>query len=303
MSFQIDTAFVNQFRSNVMFLLQQMGTKLRGFVRNETQNGELSFYEQIGPVDMVQRITRHGDSPLVSTPHARRAVTMLDYEWGDLIDKEDKVRLLIEPQSAYAQNAAMAMARQIDRTIIAAFNASALTGKAGTTTVALPATQIIQATGTDTANSGGGSTNLILAKLRRAKFLLDDAHVPEDDRYIVIGANQMQSLLNKTAITSADFNTVKALVQGEINTFLGFRFIMMGTGFLPKTGNIRSCFAWHRPGLLLATGIEPSTHIAERPDKAFSKYVYVNQTLGATRMEELRVIQIDCDETEMAAGS
>ena len=79
MSTQITTAFVNQYRANVEHLLQQKGSKLRPFVRVESQNSEFEYYDRIGSVDAVEVTSRHSDTPLISTPHDRRQISLRDF--------------------------------------------------------------------------------------------------------------------------------------------------------------------------------------------------------------------------------
>jgi hypothetical protein len=141
MSINITTSFVEQYSSNVNLLSQQMGSKLRSSVDEESIVGKNAFFEQIGSTAAVLRTSRHGDTPQIDTPHSRRRVSLSDYEWADLIDDQDKVRALVDPTSAYAKNAAAAMNRAMDDVIITAFNASASTGVAGGTSTALPSSQ------------------------------------------------------------------------------------------------------------------------------------------------------------------
>ena len=140
MSTQITTAFVEQYSSNVSMLAQQMGSKLRGAVDVETIRGKHAFFDQIGVTAAVVRSTRHGATPQVNTPHSRRRVGLADYEWADLIDDLDKVRMLVDPTSSYAKAAAAAMNRSIDDVIIAAIGGQAQTGVSGGTNQALPST-------------------------------------------------------------------------------------------------------------------------------------------------------------------
>jgi hypothetical protein len=134
-----------------------------------------------------------------------------------------------------------------------------------------------------------------LAKLREAKKILDLADVdPSIPRYIACGPDQIEALLADTNVTSSDFNTVKALVQGEVNQFMGFNFIVSNR--LSKTGDIRSCFAWAEDGLALAVGRDVMARIDERSDKGYATQVYYCMSIGSTRMEEEKVVQIDCDE-------
>jgi hypothetical protein len=105
MSDQITTAFVQQYKGTLYNLVQQKGARLRDAVTVEAVNGEVGYFDQIGATVAVERASRHSDSPLVNTPHSRRQVTMRDFEWGDLIDNPDKVRLLVDPSSNYLQSA------------------------------------------------------------------------------------------------------------------------------------------------------------------------------------------------------
>lgn len=286
MSSQITTAFVQQFSSNITLLSTQKGSRLRGTVDEESVTGEKAFFDQIGSVAAVERTSRHGDTPLVETPHSRRMVTMSTFEWADLIDDADKVKLLADPTSVYAKTAANAMGKAMDDKIIAAATGSSLTGKAGATSTALPSGNVI----------AHGSADLTIAKLISAKEILDAADVdPEITRYIAVSPAQISALLGTTQVTSSDFNTVKALSQGTVDTFLGFKFVLSNR--LAKSGDNRTCFAWAEDGLKLAVGKDVMAKIDERADKSYSTQVYYCATFGATRMEEAKVVSIVCDES------
>ena len=222
----------------------------------------------------------------METPHSRRMVTMSTFEWADLIDDADKVKLLADPTSVYAKTAANALGKKMDDKIIAAATGTALTGKAGATSTALPSGQQIAA----------GSANLTIAKLLSAKQIFDEADVdPDIPRYIAVAPSQIKALLGTTQVTSSDFNTVKALAQGEVSSFLGFEFILSNR--LAKSGNNRTCFAWAEDGIKLAVGKDVMAKIDVRPDKSYSTQVYYCATFGASRMEEEKVVSIVCDES------
>tara|TARA_Y100000768_G_scaffold211455_1_gene159303 strand:- start:2290 stop:3150 length:861 start_codon:yes stop_codon:yes gene_type:complete len=286
MSVQITTAFVEQYKSNVFHLAQQKGSKLRDAVRTESIVGKSHFFERIGSTAAVKRTSRHADTPRVDTPHSRRKVTMDDYDWADLIDDSDKVRLLISPQSEYAKAGAYAMGRTMDDVIIAAATGNAFGGVSGGSTIALPAGQKI----------AHGSTGLTIAKLITAKEKLDAANVdPDEARVLVCSAKQISDLLGTTQITSADFNSVKALVQGDIDTFMGFKFIRSERLGLDGNNN-RQVLAFTNTSMGLALGKDIQTKISERADKNYSTQVYLCMTIGATRVEDEKVIEIACTE-------
>lgn len=285
----ITEAMVKQFGANVEFLVQQKGSRLRSAVRVETGIvGEDAFFEQLAETAAVKKTVRNADTPLVKSDHRRRRVSMYDFEWADLVDKQDKLKLLIDPENAYAQNAAWALGRAMDDEIIDAFNASAATGKTGSTAVALPASQQVL------ANAEG----LSIDKLRQVKEILDSADVdPDEPRFIVVSPAQMTDLLETTEVTSVDFNTVRALVGGTIDMFLGFKFIISNRLPANTTANGRLCFAWAMNGMLLAIAQDMQTRIEERADKSFANQVYLSMGIGTTRMQEDKVVEIDCLET------
>lgn len=287
MSTQITTAFVNQFSANVQMLSQQMGSLLRNAVDVETVNGEKAFFDQVGSAAAVLRTSRHADTPLIDTPHSRRMVTMSDYEYADLVDDQDKVRLLVDPTSTYSRAAAAAMGRAMDDVIISAALGTSLTGKDGGTSTSFA---------TSTNQIAAGATGLTLAKLIQAKEILDSGDVdPSIPRYIAVSPKQISNLLNSTTVTSSDFNTVKALAMGEINSFVGFNFIV--TNRLGVDGaSARRVIAWAMDGLKLAVGREPTARIDERADKSYATQIYYAMTLGATRMEEKKVVEVLCAE-------
>jgi hypothetical protein len=307
MSSQITTAFVKQYSDMLFHLSQQKGSRLRPYVRVEMQKGESKFYERLGEVTAVQRLSRHEDTPQIDTPHSRRRVTLVDYVFADLIDDEDKIRTLINPESPYLQAQAWAHGRAMDDVIIAAALGNAYSGVDGGTTVTLPNTQKLASV----AASAGA--NLNVQALRRAKQKLDEQDVdPSIPRYCALNASALQSLLSETAVTSSDFNTVKALVQGELDTFLGFKFIRTerllarsgALSFDTTTGAVGSgggdangyerIFCWAQDGLLLSVGKDILTKIDERSDKNYATQVYSKMSIGATRLEEEKVVEILC---------
>jgi len=294
MSTQITTSFVKQFERGITTLSQQQGSKLRNAVMLKSGvTGEFAFFDQIDATEAQVVTDRHGDSPLMNTPHARRRVGMTDIEWGDLIDDFDKLKLLNDPTSSYVQNASWAIGRAIDDQIIPAFFADADTGKEGDGSVSFPASNTI-AVDFDGDGTGEGLT---VDKLREARRILkaNEVDIERDSLFIATTAEQDDNLLGTTEVTSADFNTIKALVQGELNTFVGFIFI--GTERLETDSNSdRRLPAWAMTGMVLAEAQAPTARITERSDKRFSTYVYYKTSVGSTRLEEDKVVEILCNE-------
>lgn len=288
MSNQITTAMVKQFGSNVELVYQQTEARLRAGVRVETVKGEVEFFEQIGTTSAVKSTSRYAPMPLVNTPHMRRMVAVEDYTWADLVDPLDLKKTLIDPTSPYVINAGRAFARLTDEVIISAFFADAYTGKNGTTSVSFP---------TATNQVSAASAGLTLSKLISAKEILDNNDVPPENRHIAITGTQLADLLGTTEVTSADYNTIKALVKGEVDSFLGFKFHLVNLLETDGSGN-RRVPVWHGDAMLLGVGQDAKASIDKRTDlDRLPMQVSYIMSLGATRMQEEGVVEIQCVES------
>jgi hypothetical protein len=314
MSQQITTAMVDMFSSNVMHLAQQKGSRLREYCRMESQSAESAFYDRIGSKSAKRKEGRHSDVVYQDTPHSRRMVTMEDYYDSDLVDKEDKLRTIMDPENEYAKAIGMALGRKIDEIIIDAALGNAYGGKKGTEVVALPNSQKLIAH--DGASTGGNGLNVRTLRAARKKFKQNEAIDQGEKLILAHAAQQADDLLAETEFTSSDFNAVKTLVNGETDTFMGFKFVQLellpftdaditynintgaidgaGTGTV-TAGEGRRCFAFTASrGILCALGLEVNGRIDELPQKHFSHQVYGSLTMGSTRMEEVQVLEIVC---------
>jgi hypothetical protein len=295
MSNFIDVAFVQQYSDNIIQLAQQEGSRLRGTVMNKTVQAKLANFERLGATVAQKKVSRHGDTPLIDVPHSRRRVYMEDYEWAAMIDKEDEVRLLIDPKSSYAKAGAMALGRAMDDIIIAAATGNSISADAEETNsnVALPASQIISED-TGTTDSNLNIEKLILA---RQKLMAAEIDMSEELTLVANASALMAGLMNETEIQSADFNTVKALVRGDIDTFMGFTFNrterILGTADGSDTDPVL-CLAYAKSAIGLAIGTDINSRISERADKSYLTQVYSCMIAGATRIEEEKVISIKC---------
>lgn len=310
-SFEITTAFVEGYKNNVHMLAQQMRPRMFNVSRQESQESKTDYHERIGVTEANDVTERHGDTPFNNSPHSRRAVTLKDADWGDMIDRLDRVRLLINPDDAYVKIAVAAMNRKKDDIFIAAALGVARSGEDGETLVSFPDAQKVVA-----VNAAGTALSVLnVATLRRCMRKFDEAEVEDDDtRYLAFNAAQKEALLSETEITSADFNTVRALVQGEINSFLGFQFIrserlpVLATAITDAvfaTGTVGGgadtipagsdrLIAWTESGMISSTGLDLFVDIGPRRDKKMSTQIFVQHSVGAVRMEEERVLEILC---------
>ncbi|MBB3065591.1 MULTISPECIES: phage capsid protein [Limibacillus] len=291
MSNQVNKSFVQDYKDAVQFLLQQRGSKLRKAVTTDSYRGKTGrVATQLGQVSAQLRTQRHGNTPLVETPHESRWVFPKDYEWADLIDDQDKLKTIGDFQSAYAINGAMALGRAMDDEIISAFFATSKTGEDGDVDVTFPSSQAL-----DVKIGAASATGMNVAKLRAARRLLmaNEVDVENEKLYLAMTAQQHDELLNEVQVASTDFNSKPVLVDGHISHFMGFHFIH--TERLPvNASGHRRCAAWSRTGMHLGVWNDIETRITERDDKSYATQVYAKGSFGATRLEEGRVVEVPC---------
>ena len=295
MSFTVDTAFVNSYHGQLDMIFQQRGSKLRNTFRNVSQNSEYDYWDRLGTATVNTIDTRHGDTPHNEIEHTRRRNQVTGYDTCEYFDTEDKLRMILDPRSGYAEAQAYALGRQMDDNIITALGGTAYSGKSGATSVTFNSSYAIAH---DYVESGSAATsNLTIGKLRRARYLLlsNDAIMDNELVHWVGHPSQQMSLLQTTEVTSSDYAAVKALVNGEVDTFMGFKFIW--TTRATSSGGYRLNWAYPVSAGLLGIADDINVRISERDDKRYSWQVYSRATFGATRLWEEKVIKINCNES------
>ena len=214
---------------------------------------------------------------------------------------KSKLKTLIDPQSTYVRNAVAAANREIDNTVVTALGGPAYSGHAGATTVNnydSGECRLIESDGTLAAAGSDWSdkteTGLSIAKLLLCKELLDEADVdPDRQRYFVTNPYNITQLLNTTEVKSSDYNTVKALAAGQIDTFCGFKFIWNNRLVADDTDTgATKCYAYAQGAIVLSVAEEPTVEIDRLPTKNYTTQVYVELSLGATRVEGPAVVGI-----------
>ncbi len=295
MSQAIPTHYAVQYASNIEMLLQQRGSKLSGTVRPQSITGAKAAtpVEQIGATNARKRTTRYPTLTPVETPHERPWVYPSDYDWMDLVDSIDKLRMVVDPQSAYVQSGQMAMGRAMDDEIIAAYFGDRKTGEDGATTTAFPAGQQVA------VNFGAsGNVGLTVTKIREARRLLMAAEVDLDSDPLIMPmtAKQHDNLLAEIQVISMDYNDRPVMQEGKVARFLGFEMKHVER-LLTDGSSFRRVPAYAKSGMVLATWNTITTDISIRRDLAGMPYqVYVYGTFGATRLEERKMIEIKCSE-------
>jgi hypothetical protein len=270
--------YAQSYGQNIMQLAQQKYSKLINTVYMKPNvKGKTFFQDQIGQWSMEVKGSRNTQTPNNDPTLARRMGTMVDYHDNRLLDRGDELKSISDPRSAYTIAAAQSLGRKIDEIIITAAINSATTGETGTTTVTQG--NIIL----------GTASSMTLARVVAVKAQLDNQDVEMEDRFFVITPAALDNLLNTTAATSSDYNSVKALIRGEIDTWMGFKWIM-STRIAAVSSTTLIGIAYQKYGICAAMASEPLVRTDERADLSYSWQVYYELNIGATRLEENRVV-------------
>ena len=314
MSIEITKAMVDMFSANVYHLSQQEGSRLFQYCRQETQEGESKFYDRIGARKARRKEGRHSDEVYDDTPHSRRMLTTEDFYSADMVDNEDKLRTIMNIENEYAKAISMALGREMDLEIISGALGAAYEGKKGTSSVNLPDSQKIAAF--DGVATNGSKLNIDTLRAVRKKFKQNEAIMKGAQLIFVCSAQQTDDLLANVEVQNADYNSVKALVQGEVDSFMGFKFVetellpfnsapvaydhddgsMGGTESIPA-GEARRCMAFTAgKAIIAARGAFVDGRITELPSKHYSHQVYGKFNFGATRIEDVQLMEVFCRE-------
>lgn len=298
MSINIPTFYVEQFSTNLALLLQQKGSRLRPAMTEGSYVGsQASPVDQIGQIAAQPVTNRFAPMGRVDAPLDRRWVFPSDYDLPQLIDSFDKLRLIVDPESAYSQNAMYAMGRAFDDTILTAMFGAAKTGNnGGTTTNFLAANVVNVATGSTAAAS------LNIPKLRAAKKLLMSYEVDldSDPIFCAVTAKENDALLNEIQVVNAQYAGAftPTVVNGKVQSCLGINFIhteRIQTGTDDASGTSNAIPVWAKSGMHFGMWGGLNADVSQRKDIQGLPYqVYVKATFGATRIEEKKTIKVWC---------
>ena len=288
--------YVNKFDDDLKLLYQQKQSRLETRVTADySVVGMSKSFDTLGQSEMNLVTGQNQDHQSANLAAGRRWIDLADYDWHDFVSTFDKLKVLEDPTNKYTQAALAAANRTKDRLIITSlFSSARETTGAGnsvvTSYVALPADQKVLHAG----------TNITLAKVRTGIEILNAAESgsPEEggERTFVYTASQLTVMMDDVKITSADYNTLKALQNFQVDHFLGMKWVRIE--LLPKTAaGVRSCGIFSKDAVGLGIGEDVKTDISQRRDKRGLPWqVYAMLSGGAVRGQDKGVVEIQCQE-------
>lgn len=301
-SYSVPEHHVKMYTANVNAALNKQGGILGAYVSANGYSGEKAqVVNFLGPVEFVERDTPYGDTQLSEVEHTQRWISGREFDCAILIDRLDTLKMIYDPTSPYVERMREAAARKMDEIIMDKFFAIAKTGKDGSTNTVFPSR--------DTVAHGG--TRMSVAKLRAVRKLLKKRHVNlrTSVPFIGVTSEQTDDLLGEVAVGSSDYNAVKPLVDGEVSNFMGFMFVPyedngssangrgIPTEAVAGPATIRNCPVWVNDGMHFGLWDSLQIVVGPRPDKNNIKQAHATFTAGATRLEEGKVMQLQCVET------
>ncbi len=331
----INVAFVEQFRQTVHHRSQQQGSRLGNLVYRESLVGEVHNFERLEPEDAQYQGDptnggvsgnedsrrdpdgigdpngRHADSPVMNAQHSRVQVNPWDTEWGDLVDREDKLRMIISPESEYVKLAANSLGRQKDDQIIAAFDGDIrVAGQYGnfiTQSFGGAAASGVKADGGTEVTDNGDGNGLSLDNILEALENLQTNEAYENEEIIfVYGPRQERDVRSIVELTSSDFVTTGGMMargvagpSGGVASTGPLGITWVRSARLQETATdsgIRKCFMYAKSAMGLAVNEDMYSYIAPRADKKNAWQVFCRQTLGATRIDGTGVVRVLANE-------
>lgn len=283
MAQSITNAFVTLFDAEVKQAYQAESVLLGAVRLRQGVQGNTYKFPKLGKGSATARIPQTDVTPLNVT-YSQVTATMEDYNAAEYSDIFHQAKVNFDERSELVQVVSKAIGRRMDQLIIDALDAEASPSTVANTVV---------------TSGSATASNLNVGKLIAAKKALDANNVPFDDRHIVIHANNLAGLLGDERAVSGDFASIKALVSGEINTFLGFNFHVIGDrdegGLAIDGSNDRKVFAFHRSALGMAVNMAQKTEINYIPEKT-SFLVNSMFSAGAISIDGEGIVEITCRE-------
>lgn len=288
-----------QYSTNLELLLQQMGSKLRGKVREGFHVGKMaSPVNQIGAITLKAPPGRFAPKARTDANFVRRWVFPQEGEIDQLIDSFDELQTIVDPKSQYTMNAANAVGRAWDDSIITNATGSAQLGQ----DAASLTTETFSTTAFQLSASFGSSaaSGLTVAKMIEAKRILRHYHndLETDPLTIVIGSQQESDLLNQVQVVSTEFNDRPVLVDGKITRFLGYDVVVSER--LPQTtvGTTRGALVFVKSGMYLGMWKDISNRVSIRNELSGEPWdLWTSVMFGSTRLQPGKVLQVLCADT------
>jgi hypothetical protein len=283
MAIPLSNAFVTLFDREVKQAYQAKAQLVGATRMRRGVEGEVVKFPKVGKGSATLRVPQTDVTPL-NVNFSQVSVTLQDWNAAEYSDIFMQAKVNFDEKNELVQVLANAIGRRQDQLILDALTASS-------TTLAVANT---------VGGTGGAAADLNVAKLREAKKLMDKNNVPPMDRHMIIHANSLASLLSETSVTSSDFNTVKALVSGEVDTFLGFKFHVLGDrsegGLAIDGSSDRTLFAFHKQAVGYAEGLAPRTEINYVPEKT-SHLVNTILSANAVAIDDEGIVKLTCRES------
>jgi hypothetical protein len=283
MSTGLSTAFIQLFDAEVKQAYQGSAV-LNNVCRMRTGVvGSTANFPNVGKGQATVRTPQTDVTPL-NTSFGTTSVSLTDYNASEYSDIFNQQKVNFDERRELAQVVGNAIGRRQDQVIIDALS-SASAGSTVANTV---------------RTSGSGASDLDVAKILAGKKALDAKNVPPTDRHLIIHANNLSNLLTDERAVSADYQQLKALVAGQINSFLGFTVHMIGDrdegGLAIDGSSDRICYAFHKMAVACAVGIAPKTEVNYIPEKT-SFLVTSMLSMGASVIDTDGLVDVTCRES------
>lgn len=285
----ITAGFVQQFHDTFEIECQQKESR---FVQAVINRGKIRGYSytinDMAAIEMEEVLNRFEDTKWSLPEAGTRIVNMFDYGLHVPIESRDLPKLLAEPQGAYMSNLVAANNRLKDKIIYRGLLDSIqrkTEHQGALTSTVLPASQKILS----------GGTGITKAKIIKAKALFRQNECDEqmgEKLYIAYNANMLETILNDTTLTSADFLKMEMLQDGAVATnWLGFTWIPYEA--LDINGSTVTTIAWSNSAAHFGTGYDYDVDIGVRRDKNNTIQISVKSSYGAGRANEKKVVAIE----------
>jgi len=310
----VPTYFVDQFSNTLYHVCQQKESKFGQAVRTEPiLNAEDKRFDMLGKLSLTAKTGRNPQTPTMDISTQARWVETDAFHQAVLKDKDDDLSMIVDPTSDIVIELAQAVNRKKDDIILDAFDATVKSGRRAGGSITWASqdgnTKYTDSSGGRTiphdcseGNCSSGDTGMTIEKVELAREYFASNDVDDNiPLWIAISPRQATNLFGQNEYVNADYNNTKPLAIGRIvrnwhgvNWIVSNKITKGSSNDVDADTNVYECWCWAQDGIILGVQDAISTEMSVRSDLSYSQQIYVHMNMGAMRMDEDKILKIEC---------
>ena len=307
--------FVDEFHDDLYHVCQQTESKFKQAARVEYGliAAEDKAFDMMDAFTLTEKSGYSPDTPSIDPATQRRWVTTTPYHNSVPFDRDADLSIKLSPTGDFVTAFKRAINRKFDDIVLACFEGTVYSGRRRGSTITWASQDgnikyTAENTGRTIAyncssgNCSAADTGMTTEKIELAHeywaFNDVDDNIP---KWCAISPRQATNLWGQEQYVNRDYSSGEPLMTGYIRrNWMGINWIVSSKITLGSSNDVDAgadvyeCWAWAQDGIILGIADELTIEITTLPTKSYAQQVYVHMNAGAMRMDEDKIIKIEC---------